>query len=343
MPTNPDLWITADGRALRIADMATQHIRNAKAYLERGDKMRFEDAFRREDYIRVFKRELKRRTTMGTMTVAEAREFFRLWPMWMYRHKDTIPVTHKVVAVDDKGVSIDNYGTWNGVDDFLATHELCVSAHAVPVGSCWFLHDNRPMEVTKTGGSTVTAQTLSGEVTKFCTNAARFAQMYKRITPENFPWGTTKTTALTLCVVCDSSLGNLTHSRCAAMLLAVFGSTSRWRVAYEKWKVSGCDPALRGEKLAPKCNLPLGGGRCHLGMAHFGSCEVPAYPQELIKSLTAADLNKIESMFGALDKAADRALRHLCGLNLQDHSVKEQREHLEVVRELMAALRPSAK
>jgi hypothetical protein len=39
-------------------------------------------------------------------------------------------------------------------------------------------------------------------------------------------------------------------------------------------------------------------------------------------------------------KTADRALRFLCGLNLQDHPVKEQREALVIVRELAAALKP---
>ena len=38
--------------------------------------------------------------------------------------------------------------------------------------------------------------------------------------------------------------------------------------------------------------------------------------------------------------AAERALGFVAGLNLQDHSVKEQRESLEVVRALQTALRP---
>jgi len=38
--------------------------------------------------------------------------------------------------------------------------------------------------------------------------------------------------------------------------------------------------------------------------------------------------------------AAERALGFIAGLNLQDHSVKEQRESLEVVRALQTALRP---
>ena len=38
--------------------------------------------------------------------------------------------------------------------------------------------------------------------------------------------------------------------------------------------------------------------------------------------------------------AAERALSFVAGLNLQDHSVKEQRESLEVVRALQTALRP---
>jgi hypothetical protein len=37
-------------------------------------------------------------------------------------------------------------------------------------------------------------------------------------------------------------------------------------------------------------------------------------------------------------KPADRALRFLCGLNLQDHSIKEQRELLEIVHQLKGAL-----
>lgn len=38
--------------------------------------------------------------------------------------------------------------------------------------------------------------------------------------------------------------------------------------------------------------------------------------------------------------AAERALGFIAGLNLQDHSVKEQRESLDVVRALQTALRP---
>jgi len=38
--------------------------------------------------------------------------------------------------------------------------------------------------------------------------------------------------------------------------------------------------------------------------------------------------------------AAERLLSFLCGLNLQDHSVKEQREALIRIRELQTALRP---
>lgn len=38
--------------------------------------------------------------------------------------------------------------------------------------------------------------------------------------------------------------------------------------------------------------------------------------------------------------AAERALAFMAGLNLQDHSVKDQREQLEVVRALQVALRP---
>jgi len=40
--------------------------------------------------------------------------------------------------------------------------------------------------------------------------------------------------------------------------------------------------------------------------------------------------------------AAERALGFVAGLNLQDHSVKEQRESLEVVRALQTALRPES-
>jgi hypothetical protein len=40
---------------------------------------------------------------------------------------------------------------------------------------------------------------------------------------------------------------------------------------------------------------------------------------------------------------ADKALRFLAGLNLQDHSVKEQRESLAIVKELMDALKPAHK
>lgn len=35
---------------------------------------------------------------------------------------------------------------------------------------------------------------------------------------------------------------------------------------------------------------------------------------------------------------ADRAFRFLCGLNLQDHTVAEQREYLDVVRAMKAVL-----
>lgn len=44
--------------------------------------------------------------------------------------------------------------------------------------------------------------------------------------------------------------------------------------------------------------------------------------------------------FRQATKTADRALRFLCGLNLQDRDVKEQREALAIVRELQAALKP---
>lgn len=42
-------------------------------------------------------------------------------------------------------------------------------------------------------------------------------------------------------------------------------------------------------------------------------------------------------------KTADRALRFLAGLNLQDHSIKEQREAVDVTRALVKVLRPEAK
>ena len=41
-----------------------------------------------------------------------------------------------------------------------------------------------------------------------------------------------------------------------------------------------------------------------------------------------------------LSGAAERLLSFLCGLNLQDHSAKEQREALIRIRELQTALRP---
>lgn len=47
-----------------------------------------------------------------------------------------------------------------------------------------------------------------------------------------------------------------------------------------------------------------------------------------------------DERFKTAMKTSDRALRFLCGLNLQDHDVKEQREALVIVRELQAALRP---
>lgn len=42
-------------------------------------------------------------------------------------------------------------------------------------------------------------------------------------------------------------------------------------------------------------------------------------------------------------KTADRALRFLAGLNLQDHPVKEQREAVDIVRALVKVLKPEAK
>lgn len=38
--------------------------------------------------------------------------------------------------------------------------------------------------------------------------------------------------------------------------------------------------------------------------------------------------------------ALDRAYRFLCGLQLNDHSIAEQKEYLDVVRELGRVLRP---
>ena len=62
--------------------------------------------------------------------------------------------------------------------------------------------------------------------------------------------------------------------------------------------------------------------------------------------LTHANPYAVFCSSGCADRAAsvythaDAALRFLCGLNLQDHSVKEQRELLAVMRKLMAVLRP---
>lgn len=41
-----------------------------------------------------------------------------------------------------------------------------------------------------------------------------------------------------------------------------------------------------------------------------------------------------------LQPVADRALRFLAGLNLQDHSIKEQREQVEITNQLVNTLRP---
>jgi hypothetical protein len=54
----------------------------------------------------------------------------------------------------------------------------------------------------------------------------------------------------------------------------------------------------------------------------------------------AAEAFKGASLKAELTLASERALGFVAGLNLQDHSVKEQRESLEVVRALQTALRP---
>ncbi len=41
-----------------------------------------------------------------------------------------------------------------------------------------------------------------------------------------------------------------------------------------------------------------------------------------------------------LQPVADRALRFLAGLNLQDHTIKEQREQIEITNQLVNTLRP---
>ncbi len=58
---------------------------------------------------------------------------------------------------------------------------------------------------------------------------------------------------------------------------------------------------------------------------------------------TAEEMNKEVGQIYAISSAADKALRFLAGLNLQDHSVKEQRESLAIVKELMDALKPEHK
>ena len=60
------------------------------------------------------------------------------------------------------------------------------------------------------------------------------------------------------------------------------------------------------------------------------------------KSSLVNDMEAVAHLQSDLCKVATRALVFLSTLNTQDHSIKEQREHLDVVRALKNALKPNA-
>jgi hypothetical protein len=82
------------------------------------------------------------------------------------------------------------------------------------------------------------------------------------------------------------------------------------------------------------CPKPVNTSNPHAVFCSGGCAEKAA---EMYKSRPRTTvINTPPQMF----VAAERALGFIAGLNLQDHSVKEQRESLDVVRALQTALRP---
>lgn len=85
---------------------------------------------------------------------------------------------------------------------------------------------------------------------------------------------------------------------------------------------------------------------------HF-SCGSPECREAFVKAVenrnywrgrAISDANRVlaRDARSALRRAADETFRYLAALNLQDHSVREQREHVEIVRKLGTALKPLA-
>lgn len=261
-----------------------------------------------------------------SMTLDEAREYFRLWPRWENRTNGAI------VMVRYDGAFIFTNATalyfTGSVEEFLKTYKNVPIDYQVdspptpeqitPVGSWWRAPNGELFCVTVLKDHKIKLNWLDGSdgESGFFRTRADFTTYYTRITPENFRWHETG------CTVCGRKMHTSGASHwCDKLLAAVWGCASRALQAYDDRKLESLMPAaavIKGNEVHRQLEEQLSDP--HLEQM-IGRIMRPGSPP-------------------AIRAAAERALRFISGLNLQDHSIKEQREAREVVCELMKALKP---
>lgn len=283
-------------------------------------------------------------------TLEEVREFIRLWPRWSGHGETTYNFTSVKSQFDHrKGRDVWALDYERGVafcatiDDFFRRYKRVVVPDHVPVRSWWLDAYKRPFCFIDSGTES-RIQRGDGSVLEGA--YPRRIHGCARVTPENFPW--------------DAKMDPVMRE---AMAVAVFGSVELSQKAA---------PAKHGEYKMKDEVIWWGGDApetkpvtVDFGVTIEKTSEAIA-KNMLGSSVTTAKLrpciicgrllgdgqSKSEHALFCSGKsgcggraaeayeAADVAIRFLCGLNLQDHSVKEQREYLDVVRKLQQALRP---